>query len=158
MLGVCLRILTGLLAECFNKKEGKMKKLSVIFLAAAMAAFFVTPGFAMLRKDMQSSKGIVSYINSARTEVTIKDSTTGKDVTFSSVVFITPDIKIGSAVIVLHKTGTTVAKTVRLLPAKRAVSAPQVSAPASGYSAPKSDSYGSYGMPKSTAPAKKSSW
>lgn len=134
-----------------------MKKLSVIFLAVAMAAFFATPSFAMLRKDMQSSKGVVVYINSARTEVTIKDSTTGKDVTFSSA-GITPDIKIGSAVIVLHKTGTTSAKTVRLLPARRAVSAGQVSAPASGYTAPKSDSFGSYEMPKSTVPAKKSGW
>ncbi len=137
-----------------------MKRFSVVVLAVAMTAFFVTPGFAMLRKDMQSAKGTVTYINSARTEVTIKDSTSGKDVTFSTGA-VGADIKMGSAVIVLYKTGTTSAKTVRLLPAKRggaAVAKVPAAAPTSTYVAPKAVSSDMYGTPKTTTSTKKSNW
>ena len=132
-----------------------MKRLNVVLFTVAMTVFFVTPSFAMLRKDMQSTKGTVTYNNSARTEVTIKDSTSGKDVTFSTV-GVGADIKMGSAVIVLYKTGTTSAKTVRLLPVKRSGAVAQVPAPV--YTAPKAVSSDMYGTPKATAPAKKSTW
>ncbi len=134
-----------------------MKKLSVVLLAGVMMAAFVTPSFAMLRKDLQSSRGTVTYINPARTELTIKDSSSGKEATFSGPV-LAPSVVMGSTVIILYKTGTTVAKTVRVIPAKKA-GARAAAAPASTYSAPKAmATQPMYGMPKTTVPAKKSSW
>lgn len=130
-----------------------MKKLSAIFLAVAVLAVFTTPSFAMLRKDLQSAKGIVTSINMARTEITIKDSVTGKDVTFKSP-GVSADVMKGQVVVVLYKVGTNDAKTVRVVPAKKGA----VAASASTYSAPKAVSSDTYTTPKTTAPVKKSSW
>lgn len=91
-----------------------MKKLSIILTALAILACFSAPGFAMLRKDLQAAKGTVTYINSARTEITIKDNASGKDVTFSSK-GVSSDISTGSTVLVMYKVGTTNAKSVRLV-------------------------------------------
>ncbi len=134
-----------------------MKKLSVVLLAGAMMAVFVTPSFAILRKDLQSSRGPVTYINPARTELTIKDSSSGKEMTFSGPV-LAPTVVTGSTVIILYKTGTTVAKTVRVVPAKRS-GAPAAAASVPAYSAPKAVvATPTSTMPKTTTPAKKSSW
>lgn len=130
-----------------------MKKLSAIFLAVAILAVFTTPSFAMLRKDLQSVKGTVTSINTARTEITIKDSVTGKDVTFKSP-GVSMDVIKGQVVVVLYKTGTTDAKTVRVVPAKKGA----VATPVSTYSEPKAVGANTYTTPKATAPVKKSSW
>ncbi len=130
-----------------------MKKLSVLFLAVMMSMVFVAPSFAILRKDLQSVKGVVSYVNSARTEITVKDSTSGRDVTFSSP-GVPVDIMSGNLVVILYKTGTTTAKTVRVVPAKKGA-APV----AASYTAPKAVSSNSYTMPKTTTPTtKKTGW
>ncbi len=130
-----------------------MKKLSAIFLAVAVLAVFTTPSFAMLRKDLQSVKGIVTSINTARTEITVKDSVSGKEVTFNSP-GVSVDVMKGQVVVVLYKVGTNDAKTVRVVPLKKAA----VAAAASTYSAPKAVSSDTYTTPKTTAPVKKSSW
>lgn len=91
-----------------------MKKISMFFLAVAMTAVFTVPSFAMLRKDLQTVKGTVTYINSTRTEITVKDGNTGKDVTFSSP-GVGAEIATGSLVLVMYKTGTTTAKSVRIV-------------------------------------------
>lgn len=130
-----------------------MKKLSAIFLAVAVLAVFTTPSFAMLRKDLQSAKGTVSSINAARTEITIKDSVTGKDVMFKSP-GVSVDVMKGQVVVILYKVGTNDAKTVRVVPVKKAA----VAASVSTYNDVKAVSSDTYTTPKTTAPVKKSSW
>ncbi len=135
-----------------------MKKLSAIFVAVAMMAVLATPSFAILRKDMQSIRGTVTYVNSARTEITVKDSSSGKDLTFTSP-GLGAAIVAGTPVVILYKTGTTVAKTVRVIVPKKAGGRARAAAAAPAYSAPKAMSAEpAYTMPKTTAPAKKSSW
>ncbi|MCB9771711.1 MAG: hypothetical protein H6754_04115 [Candidatus Omnitrophica bacterium] len=128
-----------------------MKKLNVCLLAVAMIAVFAAPSFAMLRKDLASAKGTVSYVNASRTEITIKDGA-GKESTFTSD-GISVDVTPGSPVVVLYTIGTNKAKTVRVIHPKKAGAKMEAPA-ATTYTAPKATTSDSYGMPK----AKKSSW
>ena len=132
-----------------------MKKLSAVFLAAVMTAVFVTPSFALLRKDLQSAKGTVTYVNPARTEFTIKDNNTGKDVSFT-IPALNAAVVVGSPVVVLYKAGTTVAKTVRVVTPKKG--AARTKAPVSYSSESSSNEDMPYTAPKSTTSSKKSSW
>lgn len=126
-----------------------MKKLGTLFLAIAMITLFAAPSFAVLRKDLASVKGTVVSINSTRTEITVKDMTTGKEVSFSSPV-VSPAIMPGNPVIVLYKKGTTTATTVRLVGGKKATAMATAPAAAMTYQAPKPAATTS----ATTAPAK----
>ncbi len=126
-----------------------MKKLNVFLLAMMMTVIFTAPSFAMLRKDIDTVKGMVTYINPARTEITVKESATGKDVTFSSP-SVAAEVMNGSPVIVLYKKGTTTAKTIRVI--KKGGSAPAATAM---HAAPKVTT-NDYTVPKTTT--KKSAW
>jgi len=111
-----------------------MKKLMTIVLSMAMMTIFAAPSFAMLRKDLASVKGTVVSVNSARTEITVKDMTTGKEVSFSSP-GVPSEATTGKTVIVLYKKGTMNATTVRVVHKPGAITA---SAPAATtYQAPK---------------------
>lgn len=126
-----------------------MKKLSILFLSLALIAGFTTPGFAQLRKDLATVKGIVVYINSSRTEITVKDVATGKEVTFTSP-GVPAGIMNGNPVVVLYKKGTTNATTVRLVGGKKATAMATAPVAPVTYQAPKPAATTS----ATTAPAK----
>ena len=130
-----------------------MKRLSAIFLAVAVLVVLTTPSFAMLRKDLQIVKGTVVNINSARNVITVKDSVSGKNVTFNSP-GVSVDVMEGSLVVVIYKVGTNDAKTVRIVPAKKG----GVAAPVKMESVPKAVSSSSYDRTTTKTSTKKNSW
>lgn len=91
-----------------------MKKIGIVVLMMAMIAALATPGFAQLRKDLAYLKGRVVYVNAARTEITVKDPTSGKDITFSAAKGIDPSIAPGSLATIIYKKGTMNATRVAL--------------------------------------------
>lgn len=110
-----------------------MRKLTVLFLSIAMLAISAAPSFAMLRKDLASVKGTVVSVNSSRTEITVREMTTGKDVSFSHA-GIPADVTSGKPVIVLYKKGTMKATAVRVVNKPGTAAVPAASM---GYQAPK---------------------
>lgn len=90
-----------------------MKKLSILFLTIAMITLFAAPSFAQLRKDLAIVKGTVVLINSSRTEISVRDMITGKDVAFE-ISNIPVDVVSGKSVVVIYKVGTKKATSVRL--------------------------------------------
>lgn len=127
-----------------------MKKLTILFLSIAMMTVFAAPSFAMLRKDLASVKGTVVSVNSTRTEVTVKDMTTGKDMIFSHA-GIAAEVTAGKPVIVLYKKGTMNATAIRMVRKPGAVAA--APAPAMTNQAPKATA-----TTTTTTPAKPSKY
>ena len=118
-----------------------MRNLRIVVLMMAMIVWFASPSFAVLRKDLATIKGKITYINAARNEVTVKDDNTGKEVTFTAKV-VDATVYNGSAVMVMYKVGTHNATSVRLVQVKKAKGLKAAPAPA----------------PIEEAPVKKSSW
>lgn len=92
-----------------------MRRIVVVVVAMAMILGFVTPSFAILRKDLDRITGKVIRIDLVNNQVTIQREDTGINATYTAPGGDLSVIKEGQRVLVVANTGSTTARTVRAM-------------------------------------------
>ena len=90
-----------------------MKKTGILLIVVAIIlAVFSSPGFALLKKNYAALKGKITRVDAAKNEITVNDSSTGKETTFYVKRGVNPSLQVGVNVAIIFKIGTNVATNV----------------------------------------------
>lgn len=90
-----------------------MKKLfAVVLVAGFCLSLFTAPSEAMLRKDLDILRGKVTAVSVATKQVTVRDSSTGMEKTFTARKGVDPKLMVGASVTIIFKKGTNVANSI----------------------------------------------
>ena len=97
-----------------------MKKISIVMLVLAFMLCSMPQSFAQLRKDMNVMKGSLTMVDSGKSKITVKDNSSGKEMTFVVKRGVDESLVVGKEVSVMYKAGTTIANSVKVVQAKNA--------------------------------------
>ena len=90
-----------------------MKKVIMLAVVLGVLVCFSTSSFALMRKDMGSIKGKITFVDPKKNEITVYDHSDGKEKTFT-VKRGVDSLAAGNEVSIVYKLGTSFATNVRV--------------------------------------------
>ena len=104
--------------EMGHNRGRNMKKISIVMLVLAFMLCSMPQSFAQLRKDMNVMKGSLTMVGSGKSKITVKDNSSGKEMTFVVKRGVDESLVVGKEVSVMYKAGTNVANSVKVVQPK----------------------------------------